>query len=266
LDYGELALNYADGKLYYKDNTNTIQAFDSNVQSAIWTRITSSTTASTGDKLVADTSGGSFTVTLPTTPSQGASVILADGGNWATNNLIVNPSSNTIEGLSGNIELDISNIQVEIVYSGTTWQVYAFTAPGTSLNNDVATNVTQYLGMSRNTTGAWDAAYIATTKLYFNPSTGTLNSTDYNSLSDLRLKENVLSITNAISILDKVRPVEFSWKEDGRKAFGVIAQELEEVLPQMVATNSDNDIKSVSYTQLIPVLVQAIKELKERNS
>jgi hypothetical protein len=229
----------------------------------VWTRVTSNTTTTAGSKLIADTSGGAFTITLPASPPAGSSVLLADGANWATNNLIINPNGGTIEGVSGNIELDISIIEVEFIYTEGTWRVYAFSAPGTSLTDDTASDLTQYIGMARNTTGAWDAGYVSTTKLYFNPSTGTLNSTDYNSLSDIRLKKNVVSIADAISILNKIRPVEFNWKEDNRKSFGVIAQELEEIFPQMVTTNSDNGIKSVSYIQLIPVLVQAIKELKE---
>ena len=195
LDYGELALNYADGKLYFKNSSNAIQAFDANVVSSNWVKKTSNHTALIGEKIVADTSGGSFTITLPAGPSTGTAVMIADGGAWATNPVTVARNGSTIEGDVQDLVLDISNIQVEFVYSGTTWEVYAFTGPGVSIVNDNSTSVTQYLGMTRNTSGDLGASYISSSKLYFNPSTGVLNSTDYNSLSDLTLKTNVVDIS-----------------------------------------------------------------------
>ena len=59
-----------------------------------------------------------------------------------------------------------------------------------------------------------------------------------------------------------INPVSFTWKDTGSLSYGVIAQEIEKVLPTIVAINQDNGLKSVSYDQLIPILVQAIKELK----
>jgi len=59
-----------------------------------------------------------------------------------------------------------------------------------------------------------------------------------------------------------INPVSFTWKDNGSLSYGVIAQEIEKVLPTIVATNEDSGLKSVSYDQLIPFLVQAIKELK----
>jgi len=126
--------------------------------------------------------------------------------------------------------------------------------------DDTTTNATYYpivaVATSNNTLTT------SSTKLYYNPSTGTLNATNFNSLSDETVKENIQKIQDATNLLDMVNPVSFTWKDTGSLSYGVIAQEIEKVLPTLVATNQDNGLKSVSYDQLIPILVQAIKELK----
>ena len=57
----------------------------------------------------------------------------------------------------------------------------------------------------------------------------------------------------------KLRGTSYEWKSSGKKALGVIAQEVEAVLPELVHTD-DKGMKSVAYTELIPVLLEAIKE------
>jgi hypothetical protein len=78
------------------------------------------------DRIIATTTGGSFTITLPATPSAGAEVIIADGDNWQTNNLTINRNGSTIKGLAENLVMDIAGVKAEFVYSGSTWLVFAF--------------------------------------------------------------------------------------------------------------------------------------------
>lgn len=76
--------------------------------------------------VLADTSGGAFTVTLPATPATGAQVVVADAGaNWGTNNLTVARNGSTIGGLAENLICDITGASVQFVYDGSTWEVYA---------------------------------------------------------------------------------------------------------------------------------------------
>lgn len=76
--------------------------------------------------VLADTTGGAFTVTLPATPATGAQVVVADaGGVWGTNNLTVGRNGSTISNLAENLVCDISGASVQLVYDGTTWEVYA---------------------------------------------------------------------------------------------------------------------------------------------
>ena len=94
---------------------------------------------------------------------------------------------------------------------------------------------------------------------YFNGSdlvvTGNVSSG-----SDIKLKENIKKIINSLDIIDGINGVSFNWKKTNQQSLGVIAQEVEKVLPQLV--NDDGNQKNVNYNGLIAVLIEAIKELK----
>ncbi len=87
---------------------------------------TSSYTAADSEGVQTDTAGGGFTVTLPATPAVGDQVFVVDtSSSWATNNLTVGRNGSTIEGLAEDLVCNISNVSVQLVYSGTTWNVFA---------------------------------------------------------------------------------------------------------------------------------------------
>ena len=132
---------------------------------------------------------------------------------------------------------------------------------GATITNDTTTNASYYLGMSSATSGSWATAYITNTKLYFNPSTGTLNSTIFNSLSDATKKTDIIKIENALDIISKIDGVEFDYVDSNQHSSGVTAQQLETVLPFLVTTD-ESGIKSVNYSGLFGYLIEAVKELK----
>jgi len=84
--------------------------------------------------------------------------------------------------------------------------------------------------------------------------------------SDERLKENVLTIPNSLDILKQVNGYYFDWipmegvHENEGHDIGVIAQEVEKVLPEVVTTR-DNGYKAVKYEKLVALLIQTNKEL-----
>lgn len=88
----------------------------------------------------------------------------------------------------------------------------------------------------------------------------TVTAADINSTSDENLKENIHSIENSLNTVKELRGVSFDWKSTGKSSYGVIAQELEKVLPELV---SQGESKSVNYNGLIGFLIEAIKELSE---
>ena len=87
---------------------------------------TANYTASNLEGVLANTSGGAFTVTLPASPSVGDQVVIADSGNvFGTNNCIAGRNGSTIEGTAADLNLNINGVSVQFVYSGSTWEVYA---------------------------------------------------------------------------------------------------------------------------------------------
>lgn len=104
---------------------------------------------------------------------------------------------------------------------------------------------------------------------------GTIKATEIQETSDLRLKRDVTTLDNSLQKVLKLRGVNFYWKSEEEiktvlgthekcqypetKQIGVIAQEVEEVVPEVVATDAKG-FKSVDYSKITPVLIEAIKE------
>lgn len=103
-----------------------------------------------------------------------------------------------------------------------------------------------------------------TNKALYVTSNGTLTTNS----SDVRLKENISTIENALEKVTSMRGVNFSWKEDesSTMTLGFIAQELEQVEPKLVYTNENTEekIKGVRYDIIGALLVEAVKELNEK--
>ncbi len=85
--------------------------------------------------------------------------------------------------------------------------------------------------------------------------------------SDERLKDDIRPLTDTTYKIGQLRGVEFEWNSKSGKAgndVGVIAQDVEEVMPQAVTERDDTKYKAVNYEKLIPLLVEGVKELTER--
>ena len=91
--------------------------------------------------------------------------------------------------------------------------------------------------------------------------TATGNITAY---SDEKLKDNVKTIENALDKVSQMRGVTYNYKSelnDGQRGTGVIAQEMQQVMPEVV---EEGEYLSVAYGNLVGVLIEAVKELKEQ--
>jgi len=91
-------------------------------------------------------------------------------------------------------------------------------------------------------------------------------STQYNTTSDERAKENIQDAGDAGAKIDAIQIRQFDWKEDGaHQDFGVIAQELQPVAPEAVTQGYDEeDMWSVDYSKLVPTLIKEIQSLRNR--
>ena len=92
--------------------------------------------------------------------------------------------------------------------------------------------------------------------------TNTAFATHFDNVSDRSLKENIEVIYNSEAVLSNLNPVSFTWKKDGTRSYGFIAQEVEKVLPDVV--HFMGDTKTVSYIQLIPFLIARVNEQQKQ--
>lgn len=93
---------------------------------------------------------------------------------------------------------------------------------------------------------------------------GTFIATAFHARSDRRLKENIADLKNSLDIVKQLDPKEYNFIDSGnKKSYGFIAQEIEEILPELVADDA-NGVKSISYGEIIPILTNAIKELNTK--
>ena len=119
-------------------------------------------------------------------------------------------------------------------------------------------NQVVYKDSSNNPTGSANLTFDGTN---LNVS-GIVTANDFNSTSDINLKTNIHQIEDSLSKVIQIRGVTFDWKESNRSSAGVIAQEVEKVLPELV---SGGDTKTVNYNGITGALIEAIKELKTEN-
>jgi hypothetical protein len=102
-----------------------------------------------------------------------------------------------------------------------------------------------------------------TSNVFTVSSNGTCTGVDFVATSDRRLKTDISTISNALDTVKAMRGVYFTRLGKTQRTVGVIAQEVEEVLPEVVYTG-DDEMKSVSYGNMVGLLIEAVKELSEK--
>jgi hypothetical protein len=137
-----------------------------------------------------------------------------------------------------------------------------------AITDDTSTNETYYVGIASVTTGNLSVLNVSSSKLTFNPSTGNLVAGGtVTANSDEKLKENIKTIENALDKVLSLRGVEYDRIDTGDHQIGVIAQEVEKIIPEVVYPKSpapDYETKSVAYANLIGLLIEAVKELNQK--
>ena len=172
----------------------------------------------------------------------------------------------------------ISQSSLSIGKTNTNPNVTINAGTGTSANFNVAVNGNSNVLYANSTGKVGIGTATPNSKLHVEGNTyinGTLTTTGaINSqgditafyTSDARLKSNIKPITSALDKIDSINGVEYDWNtvlqaDHIGHDVGVIAQEIEQVLPEAVTTRTSG-YKAVNYDKIIPLLLQAIKELK----
>jgi trimeric autotransporter adhesin len=262
---------------------------------------TTGTDAATGSTLVLRDANGSFSgnvITATNLSGGGTSITSINASNLSAGTVASARISGSYTGITGvgtitagtwqgnSITTTYTDAKVTSVSAGTGISVNATTGAITVTNGGVTSAVA---GTGVTVSGATGAVTFSIAQAVGTGSSvqfgsfgvgtaasgttgeirATNNITAYYS-SDERLKDNVQVITDALLKLGQIRGVEFDWNnlqepEDGyfvrKHDIGVIAQEVEKILPEVVAIREDG-IKAVKYDRLIPLLIEAIKELK----
>jgi hypothetical protein len=100
---------------------------------------------------------------------------------------------------------------------------------------------------------------------FSNATGGITASGDITAYSDRRLKSNIVNISNALGKTLDLQGIYFTKYDDPRTHMGLIAQDVEDVIPEVVTTGDDTEhTKSVAYGNIVALLVEAIKELEKR--
>lgn len=220
----------------------------------------SSLASGTAGQIVYQSAPGVSGFTGPGTAGQ---VLVSNGtsGPVFQSNLVLN--SNTVASSTATGALQV-NGGVGVggsLYAGNIFSngVQLTAGSSMSITDDTTTASDYYPLYATATSGTLSGVRTSSTKFIFNPSTGQLTVIDINTTSDEKLKGNIQTISNPVNLIKQLRGVEFNWIENGKKSYGVIAQELEKILPELIGTDG-RDFKSVAYLPLIGFLIEAVKQ------
>jgi len=143
-------------------------------------------------------------------------------------------------------------------YDGNTGGLDIRTGSGFIVLSDGDGNPRMYINGSGTWFYATAPAGAGTNALKYNSSTGALT---YDT-SSARYKDNIRDSVYGLSHVMQMRSTQFEYKDDGRSDVGLIAEELQPIIPELVGVNKEGQADSVSYDRIVSVLVKAIQELK----
>jgi hypothetical protein len=130
--------------------------------------------------------------------------------------------------------------------------------------SDETTNATRYLTFAAATSGTVSTVYVSSTKFTVNPSTGVLTTVSITESSSIALKENVAPIENALDSIMRLVGVTYDRRDGSKKEeAGLIAEEVNKILPNLVTKDQDGNPDAIHYTKLTAYLIEAVKSLKQ---
>ncbi len=145
------------------------------------------------------------------------------------------------------------------VYRGADWIII----------QQVATDMTGDISVDEDQNGKVDHTDANLTEILENGNVSQLSmqvkdvfANHYYLSSDLRLKKNINTIQNPLSIVNKLRGVNFQWKDSNEQDIGLIAQDVEGILPEVVTDKGG--YKAIEYSNIVAILIEAIKEQQKQ--
>jgi hypothetical protein len=238
---------------------------------------TTADSANGASTIVARDSNGSFTanvITAGAVSGSGAALSAINASNVSAGTL------SATRGGTGSANLTAENVilgnganTVKVVAPGTannvltsngsTWISQAPGSSGATITNDNTTASALFPLFTSSTSGTLTAASVNSAKLTYTPSTGNLVATIHYASSDARHKTDIKNIPDALVKISQINGVTYIRTDNDQniRHAGVIAQEVEKVLPEVIGTDADG-YKVIAYGNMIGLLVEAIKELK----
>jgi hypothetical protein len=215
------------------------------------------TSAAAGTGISVSGSTGAVTITN-TAPDQTVALTASTGistsGTYPNFTITNTAPDQTVSIASG------TGISVTGTYPSFT---VASTVTGATITDDNSTNATRYILFEDATSGTLSSVNTSSTKLTYNPSTGTASATVFSATSDERLKDEITIITDALAKIKQLRGINYKWKDSGLGGTGLSAQDVQKVVPEAVVVAPNGDL-SVAYGNLLGLLVEGMKELSNQ--
>jgi hypothetical protein len=205
------------------------------------------TSANTASKVVARDASGNFSA---------GTITAALSGNATTAT-----TATTAGSCTGNAAT-ATTLQTARTINGTSFNGSANITVEPYIEDDESTNATRYLVFTDTSTAGYKRLN-EDSALSYNPSTNVLTAGTFSASSDRYLKQDISNVADALSKVKQLNGVEFTWIENGVRSAGVIAQDVQQVLPQAVNETEKGHL-TVQYDALHAILIEAIKELTAR--
>jgi hypothetical protein len=234
------------------------QTFSANQSgNATFTVTSNATSNNTNSTIVSRDGAGGFSAGIVT-----ATQFSTGSGNIGiTTNRISGPDTIIIDPAAVGDNTGIVIIKGDLQIDGTTTTINSTVVTVDDLNitlADGAANAAAANGAGITIAGANATLTYASTGDKW-VSNKDVDAPNFNSTSDANLKENVEVYANALETIENLEGVSFTWKESQKSSIGVIAQQVENFVPELVQTGETH--KTVNYNGLIGILIEAVKEL-----
>lgn len=196
--------------------------------------------------------------TLSTGTWQASTIAAIYGGTgqsgYATGDILYASSTTALSKLSKGTDGQV----LKLVSGFPAWAADSVT----TITDDTATSATYYPTFATATSGNMATVKVASTKLTFNPSTGSLAATNFDSLSDVRFKRDLVKIESALSKVKQLTG--YTYYIDGveQRQAGLLSQDMQKVQPELVG--GDVEKLTIMYGNSVALLVEAIKEIDDK--